>query len=71
MAFAESLIDWRRDYPPTLRCEHVAELYGYTLLTARKLAQRRSPKIPTPCAARPYRFRRDDVRRHYLSQGAR
>lgn len=65
----ESLIDWRRDYPPTLRCQHLAALYGYTLLTVRKMAQQRSRKIPTPCASRPFRFRRDDVRRHFLSQG--
>lgn len=67
----DSLIDWRRDYPPTLRAAHIAVLYGYTLLTTRKLAQKRSPKLPTPCGARPFVWRRDDVRRHYLTQGAR
>ena len=60
----DSSIDWR-DYPPMLRCDDVAPLYGYTLLTTRKLAQRRSSKVPTPCGNRPLRFRRDDVRRHY------
>lgn len=70
MRVAESLIDWRA-FPPMLRCDDLARLYPYTLLTIRKMAQQRSSKIPTPCGARPYVFRRDDVRRHYLTQGAR
>lgn len=71
MNLVESSIDWRRDYPPTLRCEHLVGLYPYTLLTIRKFAQQRNPKIPTPCSTRPFAFRRDDVRRHYIRQGVR
>ena len=56
--------DWRV-FPLTLRAQHIAEIYGYTLLTARKLAQKRSPKIPTPCTSRPYGWNREDVQRHY------
>jgi hypothetical protein len=57
-------VDWRA-YPPRLRAEHVAELYGYTVNTVRKLWQKRSQKIPTPCASRPYMVRRDDCKRHW------
>jgi hypothetical protein len=48
-----------------LRCDDLARLYPYTLLTIRKMAQRRNPKIPTPCGSRPFVFRRDDVKRHF------
>jgi hypothetical protein len=70
MRVTDSLLDWRA-FPPMLRCEHLKQLYPYTLLTIRKMAQQRSSKIPTPCGSRPFVFRRDDVRRHYLTQGAR
>ena len=57
-------VDWLA-YPPLMRCQHLAEIYGYTLLTVRKMAQKCNPKIPTPCGTRPFVFRRDDVRRHF------
>jgi hypothetical protein len=52
-------------FPRMLRCNDLARIYPYTLLTIRKMAQRRNPKIPTPCGTRPFVFRRDDVKRHY------
>lgn len=60
-----STINWRLDYPPLMRCEHLVGLYPYTLMTIRKMVQKRSRKVPTPCGARPFVFRRDDVRRHF------
>lgn len=59
-----TLTDWRA-YPPTLRAVHIATIYGYTLLTVRKMAQQRNPKIPTPCTSRPFGWNREDVKRHY------
>lgn len=56
--------DWR-SMKPMMRCEDLTAIYDYTLLTIRKMVQQRNPKVPTPCSARPYRFRREDVRRHY------
>lgn len=61
-------VDWR-GYPPLMRCDHLATIYPYTLLTIRKMAQKRNPKIPTPCGARPLVFRRDDVKRHFERLG--
>lgn len=52
-------------YPATLRAQHLSEIYGYTLLTIRKMAQERNRKIPTPSTSRPYGWNRDDVKRHY------
>jgi hypothetical protein len=59
-----STIDWYL-YPKTMRAEHLSDLYGYTLLTVRKMAQKGSSKIPTPAAKRPFGWNRDEVRRHY------
>jgi hypothetical protein len=64
MQMASSLpIDWRA-FKPLLRCDDLARIYPYTLLSIRKLVQKRSNKLPTPCGSRPYIFRREDVRRH-------
>ena len=60
-----STIEWRHDYPPTLRATHIAALYGRTVGGVKKAAQQRNPKIPTPCQCRPWGWNRDDVRRHY------
>lgn len=63
-------VDWR-EYPPLMRCEHLAGrtnpkgIYPYTLLTVRKMAQKGNNKIPTPCGRRPFVFRKDDVKRHF------
>lgn len=54
-----------KEYPPTLRAQHIAEIYGYTLRSARKMAQQRNPKIPTPSVKRPYGWNCADVKRHY------
>lgn len=59
-----TLTDWKA-YPPTLRATHISEIYGYTVLTVRKMAQQRNRKIPTPNTARPFGWNREDVRRHY------
>jgi hypothetical protein len=64
MASVTSSVDWRA-YPPTMRASHLAELYGYTVLYVKKLAQTRNPKIPTPCTARPWGWNRADVQRHF------
>ena len=56
--------DWRT-YPPTLRAHHIAEIYGYTPLTVKKMAQTHNTKIPTPCTRHPWGWNREDVRRHY------
>lgn len=69
MATASASIDWTR-YPPTLRAAHLSAIYGYTLLTVRKMAQQRKAKIPTPCTSRPYGWNRDDVKRHYERRAA-
>lgn len=58
-------IDWRRDFPPTLRAEHIAHLYNRKIGGVKKAAQKRDPKIPTPCECRPWGWNRDDVKRHY------
>jgi len=59
-----TLQDWRT-YPPILRAAQIAAIYGYTVLTVRKMWQQRNPKIPTPCQSRPYGVRREDARRHF------
>lgn len=59
-----TIAEWRL-YPPTLKAQHISEIYGYTLLTVRKMAQQRNPKIPTPATKHPWGWNRDDVRRHY------
>ena len=57
-------VDWSL-YKPLLRCDDLATIYPYALATIRKMAQKRNPKIPTPCGTRPFVFRKDDVRRHF------
>ena len=52
-------------YPKTMRAEHLSDVYGYTVLTIRKMAQQRNPKIPTPSTSRPFGWNRADVQRHY------
>lgn len=59
-----TLTDWKV-FPMTLRAQHISEIYNYTLLTVRKMAQERNSKIPTPCTTRPFGWNREDVRRHY------
>jgi hypothetical protein len=57
-------VDWSA-FPLTLRPEHLATIYGYSIRTIRNLAAARSPKIPTPSTARPFGWNRADVQRHY------
>jgi len=57
-------VDWK-SYPATLRAVHLSELYGYTVMTVRKMAQQRKSKIPTPSTSRPFGWNRADVQRHY------
>lgn len=57
-------IDWKC-YPPTLRAEHIAQLYSRKVGGVKKAAQQRSRKIPIPCESRPWGWNRDEVRRHY------
>lgn len=65
MQLATASVDWSA-YKPMLRCDDLATIYtAYKLSTIRKMAQKRSAKIPTPCGSRPFVFRRDDVKRHY------
>jgi hypothetical protein len=64
MQLASSGVDWRA-FPLTLRAQHLSTIYGYTLLTVRKMAQQRNPKIPSPATARPFGWNRADVQRHY------
>ena len=56
--------DWQQ-FPPTLRAEHIAQIYCRKVGGVKKAAQRRSRKIPTPCESRPWGWNREDVRRHY------
>lgn len=56
--------EWR-EYPPLMRCEDLTRIYPYTLLTIRKMVQKRSAKVPTPCGRRPFVFRKSDVIRHF------
>lgn len=67
-ASASTAIDWR-SLPPLMRCDHLVSIYPYTLLSIRKMAQQRNPKIPSPCGSRPFVFRKDDVRRHFERLG--
>jgi hypothetical protein len=64
-----NLSEWRT-FPAMLRCDDLTKIYPYTLQTIRKFAQKRNPKIPTPCGTRPFVFRREDVRRHFERQQA-
>lgn len=57
-------VDWRL-YKPLMKCDDLATIYPYSILTIKKMAQQRNPKIPTPCAVRPFLFRREDVKRHF------
>ena len=52
-------------YPPMLTAQHLSVIYGYTLLSTRKMLQQRNPKLPTPCQVRPFRVRREDAMRHF------
>lgn len=64
MEMASASVNWSA-LKPLLRCDDLTRIYPYTLLSIRKMAQRRSAKIPTPCGRRPFVFRRDDVKRHF------
>lgn len=57
-------VNWSA-FKPLMVCEDLTAIYPYTLLSIRKMAQQRNPKIPTPCGRRPFVFRRPDVKRHY------
>lgn len=58
-------INWR-EFPPLLTCRDLTRIYTPRKLGGiRKGVQQRSKTLPTPCASRPYRFRRDDVKRHF------
>lgn len=52
-------------YPPMLTAKHLSAIYGYTLKTTRKMLQQRNPKLPAPCAVRPFRVRRADAMHHF------
>ena len=54
-----------RAFPPTLRVQHIAFLYDYSIATTRKMAAKHDPKIPTPSTSRPFGWNRADVERHY------
>lgn len=56
--------DWRA-MKPMLKCADLTAIYPYTLRTIRNMVAERNRKVPTPCSARPYVFRREDVKRHY------
>lgn len=64
MNVSTAAVNWSA-YQPLMRCEDLTTIYPYTLLTIRKMAQQRNRKIPTPCAVRPFLFRREDVKRHF------
>jgi hypothetical protein len=64
MNLATSSVNWS-EFKPLLTCRDLTRIYPFSLMGLRKMAQRRSPKIPTPCSSRPFLFRRDDVQRHY------
>lgn len=70
MQFASSTpsVDWR-SYRPLMKCDDLATIYPYSLRTIRNMAAARSAKIPTPCGARPFVFRREDVKRHFERLG--
>lgn len=68
MNLSTASVNWS-EFEPLLRCDDLTRIYPYTLLTIRKMAQQRNPKIPTPCASRPFLFRRDDVKRHFERLG--
>lgn len=57
-------VNWQ-SFKPLLKCDDLTRIYPYTLLSIRKMAQQRNPKIPTPCGSRPFVFRREDVKRHF------
>lgn len=59
-----TITEWNA-YPKTLRVQHIADIYGYSVETVRTYARKRNPKIPTPCVTRAFGWNRDDVRRHY------
>lgn len=69
MVTATATVNWSA-YKPLLTCADLLAIYPYTLLSIRKMAQQRNPKIPTPCGSRPFVFRVADVRRHYERLGA-
>jgi hypothetical protein len=60
-----SSVDWSQ-YGPMLTCADLATIYtAYTIGGIRKMVQRRSSKMPTPCSVRPFVFRKADVIRHF------
>jgi hypothetical protein len=56
--------DFWADFPEVMTCRDLTRIYPRKLGGIRKGVQQRSKKLPTPCSARPYLFRREDVRRH-------
>lgn len=62
-------VNWS-SFKPVLKCDDLTRIYPYTLQSIRKMAQRRSRKIPVPCGTRPFVFRLDDVKRHYERMAA-
>lgn len=53
------------DLPLTLRMQDIAGIYGINVWTVRKKVERGDEDVPRPAFARPYRWRREDVRKHY------
>lgn len=53
------------DFPLTLNMHQVAEIYGLHVKTVRRHVESGSSQIPVPNFIRPYRWRRDDVERHW------
>ena len=59
-----TLAEWQA-YPPTLRVQHLADIYSKSVHTVRDLLTSGSAKLPIPCERRPWGVNRDDCRRHY------
>ena len=57
-------VEWSK-YPALLTAYHLAEIYTRKVGGVRKALQQRSPKLPTPCQARPYKVRKADCQRHF------
>lgn len=51
--------------PLTLRMADIAAIYAISIRTVRDKVERGDEDIPRPNFVRPYRWRRDEVRRHY------
>jgi len=56
--------DWS-GLPLTLTAHHIAAIYGLHVKTVRVKAAAGDPGLPLPAFDKPWRWRRDDVRRHY------